>query len=178
MTASTAASEGIWLNRLPAEICAEVKLCPVKLGVDNQTAFVAAKNDILNGKAKHIVIREHFLRGQTQRNSEHRMFDIEKAAFSSKANHTTHTDGFARPTRELGRESFASDRLRIQMRIGMTRHRVSNTRSIERRMNAIAPPTAADTAFGEFELATIYNSRPQEKEAHPSDQTPAEQAVS
>ena len=97
MAASTAASEAIWLNRLLNEICVGVEFRPVKLGVDNQATFLAAKNDIVNGKAKHIDIREHFLREK----EEQGLILTEKVD-----GETNPADGFTKPLTRTKHKEF------------------------------------------------------------------------
>ena len=62
IAASAAASEAIWINRILLEVGPKTEFQPVRLGIDNQATIQASKNDIVNGKAKHIDIREHFVR--------------------------------------------------------------------------------------------------------------------
>ena len=97
MAASTAASEGIWLNRLLTEACWGVEFSPTRLGVDNQATFLAAKNDIVNGKAKHIDIREHFLREK----EEQGFIVTEKIA-----GETNPADGFTKPLTRQKHQKF------------------------------------------------------------------------
>ena len=68
MSLTMAAKEGIWLNRLLAEINVEKEPSnPVTLYEDNQSAICLSKNPQFHGRSKHIDVRYHFIRDETKR---------------------------------------------------------------------------------------------------------------
>ena len=68
MSLTLAAKEGIWLNRLLAELQLEKEPSkPVVIFEDNQSAICMSKNPQFHGRSKHIAVRYHFLRDETKR---------------------------------------------------------------------------------------------------------------
>lgn len=61
MAATTAACQGIWLQRVLSQIT-EIKPGPVILYIDNRSAIDLAKNPVFHGRSKHIDVRYHFIR--------------------------------------------------------------------------------------------------------------------
>lgn len=61
MTATNAACQGIWLQRVLSQIMG-VKAAPVVLYIDNKSAIDLAKNPVFHGRSKHIDVRYHFIR--------------------------------------------------------------------------------------------------------------------
>jgi len=61
-----AASQGLWLESLLAELRIEV-LQHVLLIIDNKSAINLAKNSVSHGKRKHIETTFHFLRDQVMK---------------------------------------------------------------------------------------------------------------
>jgi hypothetical protein len=59
--AAAAACQGIWLNRLIADMLG-TKEMTVKLLMDNQSAIALSKNPVHHDRSKHIDTRYHFLR--------------------------------------------------------------------------------------------------------------------
>jgi hypothetical protein len=60
VAAAAAACQGIWLNRLIADMLG-TKETTVKLLMDNQSAIALAKNPVHHDRSKHIDTRYHFL---------------------------------------------------------------------------------------------------------------------
>jgi hypothetical protein len=61
VAAAAAACQGIWLNRLIADMLG-TKEMTVKLFMDNQSAIALSKNPVHHDRSKHIDTRYHFLR--------------------------------------------------------------------------------------------------------------------
>jgi hypothetical protein len=59
--AATAASQGIWLARLLAEL-SNGEAEQVMLKVDNKSALSLAKNPIFHERSKHIEVKYHLIR--------------------------------------------------------------------------------------------------------------------
>ena len=66
MSGSTCASEVIYANRLRLEMEANKPFQPPNIEMDNQSTLEASQNTTSHGKAKHIDIREHFLREKVE----------------------------------------------------------------------------------------------------------------
>ena len=68
MSLTVAAKEGIWLNRLLAEMNVEKEpSTPVTLYEDNQAAICLSKNPQYHGHSKHNDVRYHFIRDETKK---------------------------------------------------------------------------------------------------------------
>lgn len=61
MAATTAACQGIWLQRVLAQIT-NITPGPVVLYIDNRSAIDLAKNPVFHGRSKHFDLRYHFIR--------------------------------------------------------------------------------------------------------------------
>lgn len=61
MAATSAACQGIWLQRVLSQIL-DTKPGPVVLYIDNRSAVDLAKNPVFHGRSKHIYLRYHFIR--------------------------------------------------------------------------------------------------------------------
>jgi len=61
VAAAAAACQGIWLNRLIADMLG-TKEMTVKLLMDNMSAIAPSKNPVHHDRSKHIDTRYHFLR--------------------------------------------------------------------------------------------------------------------
>ena len=61
MAATTAACQGIWLQRVLSQIM-NIKAGLVVLYIDNKSAIDLAKNPVFHGRSKHIDVRYHFIR--------------------------------------------------------------------------------------------------------------------
>lgn len=61
MAATTAACQGIWLQRVLSQIT-ETDSGPIVLYIDNRSAIDLAKNPVFHGRSKHIDVRYHFIR--------------------------------------------------------------------------------------------------------------------
>ena len=61
IAATTAASQGIWLSRLLADLTGE-EVAPATLKVDNKSAISLCKNPVYHERSKHIDVRYHYIR--------------------------------------------------------------------------------------------------------------------
>ena len=61
IAAATAASQGVWLARLHAELLNQ-PVAPVTLLIDNKSAISLCKNPVMHDRSKHIDLRYHFIR--------------------------------------------------------------------------------------------------------------------
>ena len=61
IAASTAATQGVWLERLMEELI-EKEGDPPMLYVDNKATISLIKNSVLHNRSKHIEIRFHYIR--------------------------------------------------------------------------------------------------------------------
>ena len=60
IAATTATSQGIWLNRLINELKG-VEDKPMKFLIDNQSMITLSKNPVHHSRTKHIETRYHFI---------------------------------------------------------------------------------------------------------------------
>ena len=68
MSLTLTAKEGIWLNRLLAELQIEKEVFkPVMIFEDNQSAICMSKNPQFHRQSKHIAVRYHFVRDETKK---------------------------------------------------------------------------------------------------------------
>ena len=62
IAATTAACQGVWLDRLLSELTEKNSSKPATIFVDNKSAIQLSKNPVFHDRSKHIEVRFHFIR--------------------------------------------------------------------------------------------------------------------
>jgi hypothetical protein len=62
IAATTAACQGVWLDRLLSELLEKNNGVPATVFVDNKSAIQLSKNPVFHDRSKHIELRFHFIR--------------------------------------------------------------------------------------------------------------------
>jgi dihydroorotase len=74
IAATTAACQGVWLDRLMSELLEKNNGVPATVFVDNKSVIQLSKNPVFHDRSNHIEVRFHFIRESIEKgkiNIEH-----------------------------------------------------------------------------------------------------------